>query len=117
MKTTILDSSFILTCVKQKIDFFEFLENGGIQIVIPKQVINEIEKISKSKDYGKTALQILKKNRFNKIDLNEKNVDFGIVKYARKNPEIIVATLDTGIKRKIKNQKLIIRGKKKLEIV
>jgi len=117
MKTAILDSSFILTCVKQKIDFFEFLENEGIKAVVPEEVLKEISGVAKTKDYGKTALQILKKNKFNKINLKEKNVDFGIVKYAKKNPMIIVATLDAEIKRKTRNQKLIVRGKKKLEIV
>ena len=117
MKTAILDSSFILTCVKQKIDFFEFLENEGFQIVIPKEVIKEISGVAKSRDYGKLALQILKKNKFKEISLKEKVVDFGIVKYAKENPQAVVATLDSGIKRKIKNKKLIIRGMKRLEII
>ena len=117
MKTSLLDSSFILTCAKQKIDFFEFLENEGFQIIIPRQVLEEVEKISKTKGFAKLALEILKKNKFKKIDLKTKNVDIGIIKYARKNPEIIVATLDREIKNRIRNQKLIIRGKKRLEIV
>ena len=49
MKYAILDTNFILTCVKQKIDFFEDIKLMGFQIVIPKQVINEIEKVSSSK--------------------------------------------------------------------
>ena len=117
MKTALLDSSFILTCVKQKIDFFEFLENEGFQIMIPKQVLNEIEKISKTKEYAKLVLQFLRKNKFKEINLKEKNVDFGIIKYAKENPKTIIATLDRGIKNKVKNNKLVIRGKKKLEVV
>lgn len=117
MRTAILDSSFILTCVKQKIDFFEFLENEGIQAEIPKEVVAEISGVAKSFAYGKTALQILKKNKFNKIGIQGKNVDSGIIKYATKNPQAIVATLDAEIKKKTKNRKLVIRGKKKLEIV
>ena len=117
MEVAILDSSFILTCVKQKIDFFEFLENEGIQPLIPKEVIAEISGIAKSFSYGKTALQILKKNKYKKIKLEGKNVDSGIIKYATKNPQIIVATLDAEIKKNTKNRKFIIRGKKKLEIV
>ncbi|MEK6842553.1 MAG: PIN domain-containing protein [Nanoarchaeota archaeon] len=117
MKTALLDSSFILTCVKQKIDFFEFLENEGFQIMIPKQVLNEIEKISKTKEYAKLVLQILRKNKFIKVGLKSRNVDLGIVKYAKENPKTIIATLDRGIKNKVKNNKLVIRGKKKLEVV
>ncbi len=35
----------------------------------------------------------------------------------RSSPKVIVATLDREIKKKTENQKLIIRGKKKLEIL
>jgi len=63
------------------------------------------------------ALKILGKNDFEEIYLKEKNVDKGIVKFAKENPEIAVATLDREIKRKIKNQKIVIMGKKKLEII
>jgi rRNA-processing protein FCF1 len=120
----LLDSSFILTCAKQKIDFFEFLETSGIQILIPEQVINEIKKISDSKeklhfkDDAELALIILgkHKNKFKKIDLEGKNVDNAIINFAKKNQDIIIATLDRKIKTSLKNKKLLIRGKKKLEL-
>lgn len=117
MKTTLLDSSLILTCVKQKIDFFEFLESEGIQTLIPEEVIKEIKGISKTKDYGKLALQILKKNRFKEISLNSKNTDVGIIKFAEENPNAIIGTLDREIKKKTKNHKLVIRGKNNLEVI
>jgi len=106
----ILDSSFILTCIKQKIDFFE--ELVGEQILIPKQVINEIKNLD-----NKLALKLLEKNKFKKIDLGKGHTDNRIIKFAKENPKTIIATLDKEIKNKTKNQKLIIRGKKKLEIV
>jgi len=49
MKQAILDTNFILTCVKQKIDFFEWFNLNGIEILIPLEVINEIKKIKKLK--------------------------------------------------------------------
>ena len=117
MQTAILDSSFILTCAKQKIDFFEFLENNGVQAIIPKEVLKEIQGVAKSKGYGKLALQVLKKNKFKEINLGTRNVDSGIIKYAKENLEIIVATLDGEIKNRTRNKKLFIRGKRKLEII
>lgn len=123
MKDVILDTNFILTCVKQKIDFFEELELGGIRILIPKQVVDELEKISVSKkklhfrDDAKLSLKILEKNKFKKIDLKIKNVDKGIMRFARENPEYLIATLDDELKRRIKNRKLVIRGKKRLEVI
>ena len=59
MKQIILDSSFIITCIKQKIDFFE--ELVGEQIIIPKQVINEIKRLD-----NQLALKLLEKNKFKK---------------------------------------------------
>ena len=45
MRNVLLDTSFILTCVRNKIDFFEQLELEGFKILVPKQVIKEIEAI------------------------------------------------------------------------
>jgi len=117
MKQIILDTNFILTCVKQKIDFFEEIQLMGMQISIPNQVIVEIEGLSKKNNNAKLSLKLLKKSKFKKIDLKTKDTDKGIIKFAKENPEVIIATLDRELKNKIKNPKLIIRGKKKLEVI
>lgn len=119
----LLDTSFILTCIKQKIDFFEQLESEGFRIIIPKQVIYELEKIASSKqklhfrENANSSLKLLKKSNFKKIDLKTKAVDAGLIKFAKGNPKTIIATLDRELKKKIQNPKLVIRGKKKLEII
>ena len=121
MQTAILDSSFILTCAKQKIDFFEFLENEGIQALIPEEVLEEVEKVKNSKKKmhfrkdAELAIKIIEKHEFEKISLNSKSVDNGIVKFARKNPEVIVATLDRIVKNRTRNRKILIMGKRKLD--
>lgn len=123
MKQTILDTNFILSCIKQKIDFFEQLESEGLKIIIPKQVIKEIEKIACSKqklhfrENARIALKLLKKRNFKKIDLKTKSVDAGLIKFTKENPDTIMATLDREIKNKIPGSKLVIRKKKKLEII
>jgi len=122
MKQAILDTNFILTCVKQKIDFFEKIPQMGVQIIIPKQVIEEIKRVANStkklhhRDDAKLATVILEKNKFEEVDLNENYVDKGLLKFVEKNPKVIIATLDKKLKDKIKNSKLIVRGKKKLEV-
>jgi len=115
MKETILDSSFILTCVKQKIDFFREIPLMGIKIIIPEQVIGEIKRLKNPNP--ELALKLLGKNSFKKISLGKAHVDKLIIKFAKENPKVIVATLDREIKKKTKNQKLVIRGRKKLEII
>ena len=97
----------------------------GYHIVIPEQVILEIEAILKSKqklkekDSAKLASILLKMNKFKKINLNTRNVDNGIIRFAEQNPDVIVATLDRQVKNSLKkkNKILVIRGKDKLEIM
>jgi len=123
MKKAILDTSFILTCVKQKIDFFDEIGLMGMDVLIPEEVLDEVRKIINSgkklhfKEDAKLALKILNKNKFKKIKLGTANVDKGLVDFAKKNKDVIVATLDRELKKKIKKPKLVIRGKKKLEII
>ena len=123
MKYVILDTNFILSCLRKKIDFFEEIKFMGFQILIPKQVIKEIKGIANSKkklhfkEDAKLALKLLETNSFREINLKEKNVDKGLISLAKKKKNIIIATLDREIKNKIQNTKLIIRGGKRLELI
>ncbi|RLG12444.1 hypothetical protein DRN73_02550 [Candidatus Pacearchaeota archaeon] len=121
MKKVLLDTNFILTSIRNKIDFTEDIKFLGLEILIPEQVVNELKNILNSKkklrfkQESKIALKLI--IPFKKIDLKFKNTDNGIINFAKNNPDIIIATLDREIKKKIKNPKLIIRNKKKLEII
>jgi rRNA-processing protein FCF1 len=122
MKQILLDTNFIISCIKNKIDFFEEIELRGFEIIIPDKIIYEIKNILKSKqkahnkDLAKLALKLLEKKSYKKINFGSGYADKSIIKFAKKNPKLIIATLDKEIQEKIKNKKLIIRGKKKLEI-
>jgi len=122
MKQALLDTNFILTCIKQKIDFFEWLKLKGFQIIIPKEVINEL-KMLKGRDKNilalesKLALKLIRQNKFKEIDLQGGDkADRVIIDYARKHPDLIIATLDREMKDKIKNKIITIRQGKVLEI-
>ena len=116
-RSVLLDTNFILVCIKQKIDFFNEIFLRGIKIIIPLQVIREIKKISTSS--SEIAIKLLEQNKtsFEKIELKKNYVDEGIKIFAKENPDIIIATLDKELKEKIKNRKMIIRKKKILEII
>ena len=116
MKQAILDTSFILSCIRNKIDFFEELYLMGISVIIPKEVIREIEKFKDKKSEAQTALKILEKNKFKKIELGKGHVDKKIINYPKENPDVLVATLDREIQDKISNRKIIIREKKRLDV-
>ena len=123
MKQVLLDTNFIISCARQKIDFFHEIPMMGFEILIPRQVFDEIEKLSKSRksatlrEEADLALKIMNRNKFTIIKLKRNDVDRAIIEFANENPEVIIATLDKGLQNKIKNQKMIIRGVGMLEIV
>jgi rRNA-processing protein FCF1 len=110
----ILDTNFIITCIKQKIDFFEELKYMGFHIIIPKQVIDELVKLKR-----KLELKIVEKHKadYQLIRFKRGYVDKGMIEFAQKNPKAIIATLDSDLKNKILNSKMVIRGKKTLEVI
>ncbi len=110
MKYVLLDTNFILSCIRKKIDFFEEIELMGFKIIIPKEVIREIKKFKDKKPEASLALKIIEKNSHIEIELGRGYVDKRIINYAKENPSLIVATLDKEIKDKVKNQKLVIKG-------
>jgi rRNA-processing protein FCF1 len=119
MASVILDTNFIITCVKQKIDFFEEIKLMGLNILISEQVIEELEKIGYEENLheARTALKILESHDYELLALERGSADRGIINYAKSHKEVIVATLDRDLKISVPNQKLVIMGKKKLEIV
>jgi len=110
----VLDTNFIITCIKQKIDFFEDLEYMGFRIIIPRQVIDELDKLNRALE-----LKILEKYRehYKVVRFKKGYVDKGMIEYSKKNPKAVIATLDRDLKDKIINRKMVIREKKKLEII
>jgi rRNA-processing protein FCF1 len=121
----LLDTNFIITCVKQKIDILnaEFSLEREIKWIVPIEVVKELEELMGRKDINlvdrgsaKLGLEILENLKPNYIELKNSNVDKGIENYLF-GKDIVLATLDKALKRKVKNRKMIIRGKKNLEIV
>jgi rRNA-processing protein FCF1 len=124
MRQVILDTNFILTAIKYKIDFLDGIKFLGLTPIIPVQVIDELKKIIKSskkrgkfKDHAEIALKILEKKKIKKIDLKHTYVDKGILNYSKKHKEVIIATMDKDLKSRTPNRKLIIRAMKRLELL
>ncbi len=122
MKYAVLDTNFILSCIRKKIDFFYMIPLMGMKIIIPLQVLDELKKFTLQrrgtlKQEAKFALTLLQNKEFKRVDLYNQNVDNGIINLANENPEYIVATLDSAIKNNTKNPNLVIRGEKELEII
>lgn len=102
----ILDTNFLIYCAKNKLDYIEELGNlinEGFDLVVPKQVINELEKLrddklkkvsGKDKSAADLALKLLGHNKVKIIDISGKSVDDSIVNLAKEDNKNIVATLD-----------------------
>mgnify|MGYP001569034511 CR=1 FL=1 len=112
MKQVILDTSFIITAVKQKVDFFEKIEYDGFEAIIPSQVFRELRGLGEE-----LALKIISKNKFKILEIEGKDADEAIVNFAKENPLAIIATMDRGLIKKVKNSKMTIKNIKKIEIV
>lgn len=125
----IIDTNFLLSCVKQKIDLFSEINRimHFPQIVIPMRVIEELETLKnrrelsiKERQSADIALQIIDKNRKNIkiLDLGG-NADKSIVKYVLENKDVAMASLDNGMKKHVKGKAkiLTIRNKKRLVLI
>ncbi len=124
----LIDTNFILTATKQKIDIQEAanqITTEKIEWLIPQDVLNELGNLkdrsgTKTKDRQAAALgfEIIKTLNPKIIELPTKNpnVDIKIVNYILDKP-IVLATLDKNLKSRVKNKILTIRGKKTLEII
>ncbi len=115
MKKVLLDTNFVISCLKNRIDFLEELHFGGFEVYVPEQVLTELENL---KDYSaKTALNLLKEKKVKKVVLPVNYVDEGIARFCERNREFILATLDKELMDRVSNQKIIIRNRKNLEVV
>jgi rRNA-processing protein FCF1 len=124
----LLDTNFILTCAKRGIDFpsvADDLIDEEIEWIVPQQVLNELGKIkdsSEKKGADKNAAElgfIMLQNldNCNIVELeNHRNVDIAIVNYVL-GKDIVVATMDRDLKKRIGGRILSVRGDKNLAVI
>lgn len=117
----ILDTNFLIYCSENRIDYkagIEEIMNEGYELVVPTQVIHELEEITiKSKKYSdreaaKLALKLLRSNKVERITPKGSYADKAILSISKGN---IVATLDLALRKKL-SQTIIIQSKKKLAL-
>tara|TARA_Y100000310_G_scaffold280905_1_gene300972 strand:- start:957 stop:1343 length:387 start_codon:yes stop_codon:yes gene_type:complete len=120
----IFDTNFLIYCSKNKLDYAEELENmlnEEYELVVPEQVIRELELLSKDvkkkisgkdKYYADLALQLLDVNKVKKVKVKGKTVDEGIINLSKENNKNIVCTLDKEMREILGRVILINKGKK-----
>lgn len=123
MNKVLLDTNFILSCIREKVDIFDKMECLGYVVMIPTIVIDELKRISlgnkssKLRSEAEFALRVLKSEKYEEVKAVGRYADIGIINYLKKNPSIAVATLDREIKKSVKNPKIVLRARQRLEVI
>ena len=110
MMEVILDSSFILSCAKRKIDFLSPLEEEGFKMVIPREVLQELKDAKEDlKQNEKIALnsifELIEKRKVKKVGIGSGRVDEELIRRGKEG--IFIASLDKEIKRNVSNRVII----------
>ncbi len=115
----ILDSSFIVSCMKKKIDFLSELEEQGFRVVLPREVFQELKDLRFKVKHDERAaidaafdLFIIRKVK--KMTLGQDIVDKGLISKGKKGAYI--ATLDKIIKREVPNRIVILDAQNSIGI-
>ena len=124
----LLDTNFIITCTKQKIDF-DAIMNGQtteeVKWIVPEEVLTELRGLKfggkikiKERNAITIAIEIITSLNPEVIKLSNtsNDVDTKIVNYLR-DKDIVLATLDKKLKQRVKNKILTIRNKKTLKLI
>jgi len=124
MKHILLDTNFFFVPFQMGVNIFSEIErivDEPLELFTLSSTIGEIERVAKSgkgddKASAKLALQLAKNLKI--IDTPNSG-DAAILAYAKVNTDVIVATNDSELRKKLKAAKtrtIFLRGKNKLEI-
>lgn len=123
MKKIFLDTNFLIDVVRFKINLEEIEEIdsllGSYKLVVPTAVLDELEKISKTKkserNFALLALKLVEK--FSVEKSTKKNADSDLIAKADENS--LVATNDSKLRKILKSKgikTIYLRSRKHLEI-
>ena len=115
----ILDSSFVISCIKQNIDFIEQLEGQGFKVRVPHEVLEELKDLrARSRQMEKMvidlALEMLGGGKVKQIKLGHKKVDDALIEKGKEG--YYIATLDREIKRQVPHRIVIFSAKKSVGV-
>ena len=117
----LLDSSFIISCIRNRIDFLSQLEEQGFKVKVPKEVLEELKELRKSSKISHedriaidVALEMFEHRKVKRITLGYKNVDEGLI--VRGKEGYYIATLDGEIKNKVPKKIVIFRSKESIGV-
>jgi len=121
----LLDTSFVISCVRKKIDFLSQLEEQGFEVVLPVEILQELKGVRENpkesrmdRDAVNVALEMFEKSKIKKMSLgrrmNEERVDDALIR--KGNEGYYIATLDNEIKRAVPQKIIIFNAKKSVGV-
>lgn len=116
-----MDSSFIISCIRSRIDFISQLEEQGFTPIVPREVLQEMKDLKMSNRSSRedriavdVAFEILEKKDVKKISSGQGKVDEFLIKKGLEGA--FIATLDNGIKRKVPKKIVIFKAQNRVGV-
>lgn len=113
----LLDSNFIISCIKKRIDFLAQLEEQGFKVLLPVEVYQELKDLKKKLPHEDRvaidiALDLFQTSGIKKIKLGNMSVDKGLIEKGKSGAYI--ATLDKAIKNEVQNKVVIFEAQRRI---
>ena len=117
----LLDSSFIISCVRERIDFLAQLEEQGFTPVVPREVLQEMKDLRTSNRVTHedrvaidVALTMIEQQKVKKIGMGQGRVDDWLIKKGQAGS--FIATLDKGIKKRVPKRVVIFKAQNRVGV-
>lgn len=122
----LLDTNFIISCIRKKIDFISQLEDKGFNVILPKEVFEELKDLKKNIKESHpdraaidVAFELFEKRKVKKMvlggtALRKTHIDEALIHKGKDG--FYIATLDNAIKRSVPNKIVISNAKNEISI-
>jgi len=115
----LLDSNFIISCIRKRIDFIDELEALGFKVALPREIVQELKDLKSKVGHEDraaiaVALKMFENSKIKKIKLGNGKVDDKLIDYGKKGAYI--ASLDAYIKRSVPNKVVINAASNKIVV-
>ena len=122
----LLDTNFIISCIRKKIDFISQLEGQGFSVVVPIEVMHELKDLKKSIKESHpdrmaidVAFELFEKRKVKKMSLGgtairKTHIDAALISKGKDG--YYIATLDNEIKRSVPNKVVILNAKNEVGV-
>jgi len=108
----LLDSSFIISCVRKKIDFLVQLSEQGFKVLLPHEVFEELKDLRKKSSLSHedrmaidVAMEIFEKRKVKMMRLGSGLVDEGLIRKGKDG--YYIASLDGSVKHNVPRRVII----------